>query len=93
MKSAIKAFIKEAVKIGDSPTKVVKKTTAILAIPEELQNALGKNKKLKTAFENLTPGRQRLYVIHISSAKQSATRTSRVEKCIPKILKGLGLND
>ncbi|MBO9666118.1 MAG: YdeI/OmpD-associated family protein [Bdellovibrio sp.] len=91
-KSVLKAFIKEAMKL-DTPEKVVKKTTKPLAIPEELQKSLDKNKKLKAAFEKLTPGRQRLYVIHISSAKQPATRVARVEKCTPKILKGLGLND
>lgn len=92
-KPAIRAFIKEALKIKDSAEAPVKKAPQALKVPTEFQKELDKNKKLKAAFGKLTPGRQRLYLIHISSAKQAATRVSRIEKCIPKILKGLGLND
>lgn len=93
VRSEMKALIKEAIKVNDSGAKIVKSSPKKLTMPEELQTALNKNKKLKAAFEKLTPGRQRLYTMHIASAKQEATRVARVEKCIPKILKGLGLND
>ena len=62
-------------------------------VPDELQVKLNANPGLKTAFQSLTPGRQRAYFMFFSAAKQSATRTARVEKCIPQILKGKGLND
>ncbi|MDR8393978.1 YdeI/OmpD-associated family protein [Aliifodinibius sp. S!AR15-10] len=62
-------------------------------IPEELQKKLDENPALKTAFEELTPGRQRGYILYISDAKQSKTRERRVEKYIPKILDGKGLHD
>ncbi len=93
VKSAMKALIKEAIKADNSGTKIVKSAPKTLTMPAELQDQLNKNKKLKAAFEKLTPGRQRLYTMHIASAKQEATRIARVQKCIPKILKGLGLND
>ncbi|MFV8251126.1 YdeI/OmpD-associated family protein [Bdellovibrio bacteriovorus] len=93
VKAAIRSYIKEAVKISESEVKTEKKPAKMPVMPAELKQALDKNKKLKAAFEKLTPGRQRLYLMHIESAKQSATRTSRVEKCIPRILQGLGLND
>jgi uncharacterized protein YdeI (YjbR/CyaY-like superfamily) len=92
-KAAMKSLIKEAIKTDDSGAKIVKSAPKALTMPAELQNQLNKNKKLKAAFEKLTPGRQRLYTMHIASAKQAETREARVEKCIPKILKGLGLND
>ncbi|QDK47064.1 hypothetical protein DOM22_18800 [Bdellovibrio sp. ZAP7] len=92
-KSAMKALIKESIKVDNSGAKIAKSSPKSLTMPTELQVQLDKNKKLKAAFEKLTPGRQRLYTMHIASAKQEATRISRVEKCIPKILKGLGLND
>ncbi|MFS4459138.1 YdeI/OmpD-associated family protein [Bdellovibrio sp. HCB2-146] len=93
MKSTIKSYIKEAIKAEESNVKLDKKTTKQPKMPTEFKDKLDGNKKLKAAFENLTPGRQRLYLMHFSSAKQSATRIARVEKCIPKIMKGLGLND
>ena len=69
------------------------KKTAAFEMPEEFQNKLNKIPSLKTAFYALTPGRQRGYLLHFSSAKQSKTRESRIEKCIPEILKGKGLHD
>jgi uncharacterized protein YdeI (YjbR/CyaY-like superfamily) len=69
------------------------KKTAEFKMPEEFQKKLAKSPKLKTAFDALTPGRQRAYLLHFSSAKQSKTRESRVEKCMPQILKGKGLDD
>jgi uncharacterized protein YdeI (YjbR/CyaY-like superfamily) len=62
-------------------------------IPEELQNKLDEIPALKTAFNALTPGRQRAYILYFSAAKQSKTRESRVEKCMRQILNGKGLND
>ena len=62
-------------------------------VPEELQNKLNENPALKAAFDALTPGRQRGYILYFSGAKQSKTREARVEKCMPQILNGKGLND
>lgn len=92
-KTVLKSFIKQAIKAEESDVKLDKKVTKQPKMPSEFQEKLDKNKKLKSAFEKLTPGRQRMYLMFFSSAKQAATRTSRVEKCIPQILKGLGLND
>ena len=69
-----------------------KKNTEYI-IPEELENKFVEIQGLKTAFEALTPGRQRAYLLHFSTPKQSKTRESRVEKYIPHILAGKGLND
>ena len=69
------------------------KKTSEYKIPEEFQNKLDKTLILKTAFKALTPGRQRAYILYFSSAKQSKTRESRVDKCLKKILNGKGLND
>jgi uncharacterized protein YdeI (YjbR/CyaY-like superfamily) len=69
------------------------KKTEDFNVPEEFQKKLDEMPKLKTAFKALTPGRQRGYLLHFSNAKQSRTRTARVEKNIPKILNGKGLHD
>ncbi len=92
LKTTIQAFVKEAITLEETGKKVeLKKKPQVL--PEELKKAFGKTPKLKKAFESLTPGRQRAYVLHFSSAKQSATRASRIEKCVPRILAGKGLTD
>ena len=93
MEKTVKAYIREAIELEKAGAKVKLKTTAELGIPEELQNELDKNPAFMTAFRALTPGRQRAYSIYISQAKQSATREARVEKCMPQILMGKGLND
>ncbi len=93
MEPALKAFIKEAIAVEKAGLKVEYKDISERAVPEELQAHLDENKKLKAAFEALTPGRQRMYFFHISSAKQALTREARVEKCIPLIMAGKGLND
>lgn len=90
--TAIKNFIKQAILLEDSGTKVKFKKSPE-PIPKELKDEFSKKPKLKKAFENLTPGRQRAYILYFSSAKQSATRISRIQKYSPKILKGLGFND
>lgn len=89
----LKKFIKEAIKAEQFDVKLDKSKTTQPKMPAEFKTELSKNKKLKAAFEGLTPGRQRMYLMHFSSAKQSATRSARVKKAMPKILKGLGLAD
>ncbi|GGG51674.1 YdeI/OmpD-associated family protein [Epilithonimonas arachidiradicis] len=91
-KSIIKDYIFEAVEIEERGEKVEIKREAT-PVPEEFQIKLNENSKLKSAFESLTPGRQRAYLIHFSAPKQSKTRESRIEKSIPNILKGKGMND
>jgi uncharacterized protein YdeI (YjbR/CyaY-like superfamily) len=93
MESILKAYIHEAVEAEKAGLKVDYKKSTELIFPEELQNKFDKNPALKTAFTALTPGRQRAYNIYFSAAKQSKTRQSRIEKCIPQILSGKGLND
>ena len=73
--------------------KIDYKKSSEFDVPEEFQNKLDENPVLKTAFEALTPGRQKAYFLHFSAPKQSKTRESRIEKCIDLILKGKGLND
>ena len=90
---AIKAYIYEAIEVEKLGLKVVLKKTSEYEVPEEFKMQLTKNAKLKTAFKALTPGRQRAYLFYFSQAKQSKTRESRIEKSIPNILKGKGLND
>ncbi len=89
----LKAYIFEAVEVEEAGLKVPIKKTAEFATPEEFQHKLDNMPALKTAFKALTPGRQRAYLLHFSQPKQSKTRESRIEKCIPQILEGKGLND
>jgi len=91
-KSIIKDYIFEAVEIEERGEKVEIKKEAT-PIPEEFQIKLNENPELKSAFEALTPGRQRAYFFHFSAPKQSKTRESRIEKSIPNILDGKGLNE
>ena len=93
MKAIVKAYIYEAIEIERAGLKVTLKKTTENEMPEEFQNKLDKSAALKTAFEGLTPGRQRAYLFHFGQAKQSKTRMARVEKYIPQILKGKGLDD
>jgi uncharacterized protein YdeI (YjbR/CyaY-like superfamily) len=93
MENILKAYIREAIEVEKAGLKVQKKETAEYAMPEEFQSKLKKLPKLKTAFEALTPGRQRAYLLYFAAAKQSKTRESRIEKCMPLILSGKGLND
>lgn len=88
----LKAYIHEAVEVEKAGLKVSFKKNPE-PIPEELQKRLDQIPALKTAFAALTPGRQRAYILFFSAAKQSTTRASRVEKCMPQILKGKGLDD
>jgi uncharacterized protein YdeI (YjbR/CyaY-like superfamily) len=93
MKTFLKAYIHEAIEVEKAGLKVNFKKNTELIIPEEFQNKLDEIPALKTAFDALTPGRQRAYNLHFSEPKQSKTRESRVEKCIQQILNGKGLND
>lgn len=92
-KAILKAYIYEAIEVEKAGLKVELKKTTEYNIPEEFQQKLDESSSLKTAFEALTPGRQRAYLLHFSQPKQAKTREARVEKCIPQILDGKGLND
>jgi uncharacterized protein YdeI (YjbR/CyaY-like superfamily) len=89
----VKAYILEAVEVEKAGLKVKFKKTAQFRIPEEFQNKLDELPALKTAFDGLTPGRQRSYLFHFSQPKQSKTRQARVEKYMQRILNGKGLDD
>ena len=93
MEAFLKAYIYEAIEVEKAGLKVDLKKTAAFRIPEEFQKKLDEMPALKTAFEALTPGRQRAYILYFSAPKQSKTRASRVEKYIPQIFNGKGLND
>jgi uncharacterized protein YdeI (YjbR/CyaY-like superfamily) len=88
----LEAYLLEAIELEKAGAKVDFSEKHELAYPAELQTALDGNAALKAAFEALTPGRQRGYILHFSGAKQSSTRASRIEKCMPDILAGKGLN-
>lgn len=93
MESILKDYIYEAIEVEKAGLVVnVKKSTELIN-PEELQHKFAEIPALKTAFEALTPGRQRAYILYFSQAKQSKTRESRLEKYIQQILNGKGLND
>ena len=93
MKPILKAYIYEAIEVEKAGLKVNFKKTTEFKIPEEFQNKLDEIPALKTAFDALTPGRQRAYILYFSAPKQSKTRESRVEKYMQQILNGKGLND
>lgn len=93
LKLTIKAYIFEAMEVEKAGLEVPMKKTSEFKMPDEFKEALDNDPDLKTAFQGLTPGRQRGYLLYFSQAKQSATRANRVKKHIPKILQGKGLND
>ncbi|PEE37870.1 YdeI/OmpD-associated family protein [Bacillus pseudomycoides] len=93
METILKAYIYEAIEVEKAGLEVKMKEHKEFIIPEELQNKFDEIPALKTAFEALTPGRQRAYILYFSQPKQSKTRESRVEKYIEQILNGKGLND
>lgn len=92
-KGIVKAYVKQAIAVEMAGLKVDFKAKRELELPEELTRILDRDRKLANAFHALTPGRQRGYVLHFTGAKQSKTRTARIEKCIPRILAGKGLHD
>jgi len=89
----LKAYVYEAIEMEKAGLEVSFKKHADYTIPEELQQKFDEIPLLKKAFEALTPGRQRGYMLHFSAPKQSKTRESRIEKCIEQILNGKGLDD
>ncbi len=93
LEPTLKAYIHEAVEVEKAGLEVDFKKTREFNIPGEFQNKLDETPELKTAFESLTPGRQRGYLLYFSGAKQSKTREARVEKYVDHILSGKGLND
>ena len=93
MEAVLKQYIYQAIEVERAGLKVEMKKTVEYEVAEEFQQKLDTDANLKTAFESLTPGRQRAYLMHFSQPKQSKTRESRIEKCIPQILIGKGLND
>jgi uncharacterized protein YdeI (YjbR/CyaY-like superfamily) len=93
MERILKAYIYEAIEVEKAGLKVKLKKISEYKIPEEFQKKLNKTPALKTAFDALTPGRQRAYIFYFSQPKQSTTRESRVEKYMKQILNGKGLDD
>jgi uncharacterized protein YdeI (YjbR/CyaY-like superfamily) len=92
-KAMVKAYIAEAIAVEKSGAKVAMKSTAQFEVPVEFQERLDGDPELAEAFHALTPGRQKGYLLYFAGAKQSATRVARVEKHLPRILKGLGIDD
>ncbi len=92
-RTALKALLKEAIEVEKAGKKVEFKKIDEHPLPEELKARFKKQPALEKAFKTLTPGRQRSYLIHFSQAKQSATRLARIERCIPAIFEGKGLNE
>jgi len=93
LEPVLKTYIYEAIEVEKAGLKVELKKTKEFNVPEEFETKLNTDTNLKTAFYALTPGRQRGYLLHFSAAKQSKTRESRIEKSIPQILNGKGLDD
>ncbi len=93
MKNILKVYIEEAIKAEKAGLQITYKKTSEFDMPEEFRKKLREMPALKTAFEALTPGRQRGYLLYFSGAKQSQTREARIEKCVDQILDGKGLND
>ena len=93
LKTVLKAYIHEAIEVEKAGLKVPLKKTKEFSVPEEFQNKLDKTPALAKAFKALTPGRQRGYLLYFSAPKQSKTRESRIEKYMPQILGGKGLDD
>ncbi|MBL7817649.1 MAG: YdeI/OmpD-associated family protein [Saprospiraceae bacterium] len=90
LEDILKEYIFEAIEVEKAGLKVAYKKTSEYEIPEELSTKFDENPAFKSAFEALTPGRQRGYLLHFTQTKNSATRTSRIEKCMPKIFAGKG---
>jgi uncharacterized protein YdeI (YjbR/CyaY-like superfamily) len=93
MEPVLKSYLKEAIKLEKAGAKVQLKKTSEFKMPSEFKSVLDATPKLKKAFDALTPGRQRGYLLYFASAKQAKTREARVEKYIPQILAGKGLED
>jgi len=88
--ATIKAYVREAIAVEKAGLRMKPKKTSDYPVPEELTESFRKDPRFKRAFEALTPGRQRSYLYHFASAKQSATRMARIEKAMPAIFAGRG---
>ncbi|CAN7198486.1 DUF1801 domain-containing protein [Pseudoduganella sp. LjRoot289] len=93
LKATVKAYIRQAIEVEKAGLHIDFKKTAEFTVPEEFQAKMDETPGLKAAFDALTPGRQRAYLLHFAAAKQSKTRVARVEKYTPNILSGKGLDD
>ena len=93
LQPVLKAYIEQAIELEKAGAKVSPPKASELVLPQEFKKRLAEVPALKAAFKALTPGRQRGYSFYFSGAKQSKTRESRIEKCLPQILKGKGLNE
>jgi uncharacterized protein YdeI (YjbR/CyaY-like superfamily) len=93
VEKTLKAYIREAIAAEKAGLKVPFKRTKDFEMAEEFARKLDESRQLRDAFEALTPGRQRGYLLYFSQAKQATTREARVDKCIPRIRDGLGLDD
>jgi uncharacterized protein YdeI (YjbR/CyaY-like superfamily) len=93
LKPTLKAYLQQAIKAEKAGLKVEFKKTAEFKVPAEFKSTLSTRPDVQKAFAALTPGRQRGYLLHFSSAKQSATREARIAKNLPRILAGKGLDD
>jgi len=93
MEEKLRAYIKEAIAVEKAGLKVQRKEISEYPVPEEFQTLLEESPELKAAFEALTPGRRRAYLMHFAAPKQVKTRETRIEKCLPLILQGKGLDD
>lgn len=92
-KAVVRAYVKQAIEVEKAGLKVDFRAKRELELPDELTEVLNRDRKLAEAFHALTPGRRRGYVLHFAGAKQSKTRTRRIERCIPRILAGKGMHD
>jgi len=92
-KASLKRHLQEAIEVEKAGLKVEFKTASEFAVPQEFQAVLDGKPAVKKAFEALTPGRRKAYLLHFADAKQAKTRVSRIEKHLPRILDGLGLDD
>jgi uncharacterized protein YdeI (YjbR/CyaY-like superfamily) len=93
LKTSLEAYIREAIEVEKAGLKVNLKKTSEFKMPDEFKDKLSEDASLKKAFNSLSPGRQRGYLLYFSSPKQSKTREARIQKSVPQILKGMGLND
>lgn len=93
LQSTLKGYLYEAIELEESGRKVELKKPTEYAIPEELQSLLDENALLRTAYNELTPGRRKSYIFHIANAKQAKTRAARAARCVPMILSGRGFNE
>jgi uncharacterized protein YdeI (YjbR/CyaY-like superfamily) len=93
LEPVLKAYVQEAIAVENAGLKMPYKKTTEFSMPEEFISQLEEVPGLQDAFEALTPGRQRAYLLYFSAPKQAKTRVARIEKCTPRILKGKGLND